>query len=189
MIGDLQGERIRLRLYCEPDRQQLLPLFQDPNSLALYLPGGWRLFQEDSLRGLLEDWQDGQQNWLFVIERRSDSVCLGMVNLDGLDLVQRAVEVGIALLPDFRRMGYAKEAMEVALEYLFESRQLHRVTAHIHAWNEASQGLFSALGFQREGAYRERIYRMGRYWDELCFGLLEQEYRAHTQRDDGRMEV
>jgi RimJ/RimL family protein N-acetyltransferase len=48
--------------------------------------------------------------------------------------------------------------------------------------NLASVRVLEKLGLRQEGRLREKAYYKGRWWDELVFAILEDEWRA---RQDG----
>jgi len=72
--------------------------------------------------------------------------------------------------------GYGKEALKLLLDYAFLEMNLHRVSLRVFSFNEKAIGLYEKLGFQREGASRQSIYREGKWHDIVHMGILQQEY-------------
>lgn len=173
----LTSERLRLRPLREEDVEALAPLFADVDTMQYYLPGLWRIFSGEQTAELLKDWHDDAKYFVFAMED-TEGELLGLVNLDGVDWVQRNTEVGLALLSGARGRGYAGEAMRLLLDYLFRQLNLHRVFARIMEPNKPSRRLFERLGFVHEGSMREQVYRDGAYVDMCFYGLLQQEYLA-----------
>ncbi len=64
------------------------------------------------------------------------------------------VDLGFALLPDYRRQGYAVEASRAVLEHGLTSLGLPRVAAILSPQNLASANLLGKLGFSFERNYR-----------------------------------
>ncbi|KRG68080.1 GNAT family N-acetyltransferase [Pseudoxanthomonas dokdonensis] len=60
-------------------------------------------------------------------------------------------DLGYALLPEFSRHGYAREAARAVLEYSRAALGLGRVLAITHTDNQPSIRLLEALGFHFEG--------------------------------------
>ncbi len=52
------------------------------------------------------------------------------------------------------------------------------MTVYVSEFNDASINLHEGLGFQTEGRLRRVIHTRGRYYDQLMFGLLSEEYRT-----------
>jgi hypothetical protein len=46
--------------------------------------------------------------------------------------------------------------------------------------------LLEACGFRREGARRQSVFRCGRRWDEITYGLLAAEFADGGSGDDHR---
>ncbi|NLO35937.1 MAG: GNAT family N-acetyltransferase [Clostridiaceae bacterium] len=173
----LIGERVRLTALQEADQELLQPFFQDMASLTYYIPTTARPLNGRQLRALLDDWNDGLENFVFAV--RTDSRLIGLVNLDGLDWPNSHVELGVALTdPEARGQGLASEALRLLLDFCFAELGLHRVWARIIEGNGPSVRLFESLGFSREGVLREHVRRSDRFRDMLIFSLLRPEWDA-----------
>ena len=57
------------------------------------------------------------------------------------------VEIGYSVLPEWRRMGYASELVQVLLERAFSHAQVTKVIAHTTESNAASIGVLLRCGF------------------------------------------
>jgi len=77
---------------------------------------------------------------------------------------------------DARRHGYGREAMHVGLNFVFNELNLYRVCLTVFSYNESAIALYEALGFTREGVYREHLERDGRRHDMYLYGLLRSEW-------------
>jgi len=173
----LIGERVRLTALQESDLDLLLPFFQDMASLTYYIPTTARPLNGRQLRALLDDWNDGRENFVFAV--RAGSSLIGLVNLDSFDWPNSHVEIGVALTdPGARGQGLAAEALRLLLDFCFAELGLHRVWARIIEDNSPSVRLFESLGFSREGALRQHVRRRGRYRDMLIYGLIRPERDA-----------
>jgi RimJ/RimL family protein N-acetyltransferase len=76
-------------------------------------------------------------------------------------------EIGYALLRSQRRKGYATEAVQVMVDYLFLSRDIVRVQAHTDVRNVASQKILEKVGFQKEGIARKSTSVRGAWRDNV----------------------
>ena len=68
-----------------------------------------------------------------------------------------AKEVGYIINRDYRRMGFAEEALSAVVENAFQEGA-HRVFAECDPRNEASWKLLEKVGFQREAHFRKNIW-------------------------------
>ena len=99
---------------------------------------------------------------LMLISRRTDAEPLGICGLvkrDGFD----NVDLGFALLPQFRRRGYAFEASAAVLRDAAHRLQLETVVAIVNEDNGRSISLLTRLGFE----FRQMI-RLNAEAKEVC---------------------
>lgn len=89
---------------------------------------------------------------------------------------------GFAVFPEYRRHGYASEAMRVLIRAYFDELRYHKVQTKVHADNEASLRLHEKLGFTEEGRLREAAYTEGRRIDDVLFGMTAPEFRERWPR-------
>ncbi len=97
-------------------------------------------------------------------------------------------EFGISLAPEFHGMGYATEAVEAVLEYLFETLDKHRVFGSIDPRNLASLRLMERMGLRREAHFRESLWFKGEWADDVIYAMLRREWdelRNQRQRRAG----
>ncbi|SEO69804.1 Protein N-acetyltransferase, RimJ/RimL family [Halogranum amylolyticum] len=102
----------------------------------------------------------------------------GVVELDPIDRETGTADVAYWLRPEFRRNGYAREALELVVDYAFSQLRLHRVNAAVYDFNERSMELLEAVGFTAEGVQRESAFVDGAYRDTHYFGVLEDEWES-----------
>ncbi len=93
-----------------------------------------------------------------------------------LDLKNKSCEIAYWIGRDYRRKGYAREAVRLMLDFAFNRLKLNRVQADSLASNDASLGLLNSLGFTKEGTRRQRLYHNGAFIDDITLSLLKSEY-------------
>lgn len=88
---------------------------------------------------------------VFLIQK--DDKILGLVSFE----VKNGVATcnGLVIHPDFRRKGYAREAMSLALD---KFKQCNKIDLVVHPHNSPAISLYLSLGFKIEG------------WKDDCFG-------------------
>ena len=121
--------------------------------------------------------------WQRAIRLRETGELIGDLGLHFID--DATVEVGVSLAPVHQRHGYAREALEVMLDFVFGGLHKHRVVASIDPRNLACARLLEGLGMRREGHFRESV-RSGDGWvDDAVFAMLELEWLAAPDGEDG----
>ncbi|WP_067434464.1 GNAT family N-acetyltransferase [Nocardioides jensenii] len=84
----------------------------------------------------------------------------------------RALNVGIALLPQHRGRGLGTAAQVALAAYLFENTLIERLEAGTDADNIAEQRALERSGFHREGIARHAQFRTGRWRDLVIYSRL-----------------
>lgn len=89
---------------------------------------------------------------------------------------RRIAEIGITISPFEQKKGFAKEALQGILTYLFEKKEIHRVVAIVDAENIASIKLFKSIRFRLEGHFIENIFFKGKWGSEFQYAMLKREW-------------
>ncbi len=97
----------------------------------------------------------------------------------------RQVELGITLDPRYQNFGFAREALEGVLTYVFGTLNMHRVSATTDAENSAAQNLFKRLGFRQEALFVERVWFKGAWGSEYVFAMLQREWQVRRKPHHG----
>ena len=115
-------------------------------------------------------------NIMFGIENKKGEL-IGVCGLTWINWKNRNAEVTIYIgEKEWQGKGAATDSLKTLVKYGFENLNLHRIYAIIFEFNKPSTRLFEKCGFKFEGKHREAHYIKGRYWDELVYGMLKEEY-------------
>jgi RimJ/RimL family protein N-acetyltransferase len=90
------------------------------------------------------------------------------------------VELGITLDPHYQNRGFAREALNGLLKYVFGRLNMHRASATTDAENKSAQKLFRRLGFRQEAHFVEHLWFKGAWGSEYLFAMLQREWKART---------
>jgi RimJ/RimL family protein N-acetyltransferase len=85
--------------------------------------------------------------------------------------VDGSVELGITLDPSSQGKGYAKEAFQLVIAYLFEKLGKKRIICSVDPRNSASIHLLERLGFQKYKLIEEAYELHGEIVDDLIYHL------------------
>ena len=114
--------------------------------------------------------------WVFAL--KDEDRVIGSCCLWNFDRESNRAEIGYELHRDFWKKGFMSEGIPPVLSYGFGDVRLHRIEACPVADNVASTTLLLRLGFKLEGNTRQRVLFRGRYYDQLWYGLLKEEWEA-----------
>jgi RimJ/RimL family protein N-acetyltransferase len=177
--GLWQGEKVRLRAIEPSDWETYFAWDQDDEqSRALYFvpfpqsQASAKQFAEKAAMGKPES-----DNFRFVIENSEHKV-VGDITTHNCDQRNGNFSWGVNIKQEYRRKGYASEAIRLVMRYYFQELRYQKVTISIYSFNKASIKLHERLGFQQEGRIRRTVFTGGQYFDELIYGLTKEEFVA-----------
>lgn len=100
----------------------------------------------------------------------------GLIDLFDFDFKNARAGVGIIILEEFRRNGYAFQALQLLCTYAFAHLQLHQVYASVNANNLESLALFNQLDFKEVGIKKDWNFYMGSFQDEYLLQKINNVY-------------
>lgn len=114
----------------------------------------------------------------YAIHRKDDGAIIGCGMIAHIDRYNRRCDLGISMGCDKSNWGkgYAREVLHAIIAYCFTELDLNRIGAEIYEFNARSIGLFEGLGFRREGAKRQYVFKDATYKDEWLYSLLREEW-------------
>jgi len=112
----------------------------------------------------------------YGIEKRETGQLIGdcAIKLDLYD--SRIAEIGITISHLEQQRGFAKEALNGILSFLFDQKEIHRVVEIVDVENMASINLLKSTGFRQEGHFIENIFFKGKWGSELQYAMLKREW-------------
>lgn len=181
----LETPRLLLRQIRASDAPALYATFRDPQTMEFLGEEPFRSLEDarEHVRAL-NGWYAHHEGIRWGITRRAatsvdweaDEV-IGSCGLFRFDDGFYRAELGYELRRAHWRQGIMYEAVGALLAFAFNTLNLHRVEAVVDQGNLRSQGLLVKLGFTHEGTLRQRFFFRDRFWDELYFGLLRDDWR------------
>lgn len=106
-----------------------------------------------------------------MIGERREAV--GLVDLIDFSPEHHRAEVGIVVLPQYRRKGYGREILGSLEHYCRTILSLHQLYAYVPATNTASLALFAQSGYTTTAQLEDWLFYQGQYWTThlLCLKL------------------
>lgn len=163
----LHGDRLTLRTVEPDDHGFLHRHWNDPavrRGFARHVP---------RTRDDIADELDADDAVHLLACRDRDPV--GFVWLFNVDDAMGRAELGYWIAPDEQSQDYATETAALAARHAFDDRGLHRLTARVLDWNDASRRVLENAGFRQEGTLRDHYFVDGYWVDAHLYGLLAGE--------------
>ena len=128
-------------------------------------------------------------SWLqLMIVLAESGLPIGDCGIHFLSNAGQQVELCITLDPCFQNRGFACEALEGVLSYVFDMLKMQRVSATTDAENKAAQKLFQRLEFRQEAHFVEHIWFKGAWGSEYVFAMLQREWQVRSISHRGTVE-
>lgn len=115
-------------------------------------------------------------NQRFAVVRIEDNLLVGNIHVFDHNPLNRSVELGAIIDPDYQHKGYATEALHLVTRYLFRHRGLNKVHAQTAAFNRNAIKLLEGLGFKRDAVLRDHYFHNGEFHVGYIFSLLQFEF-------------
>ena len=178
----LKGERLRLRPPEPGDMGDFFRWINDPEA-----SGEFDVFG-------ITSWADVEK-WLkqpsgphdfgtLVIEKNTGKYKIGLVVRYLSHPIMCHVEVGFQIWDKKERnKGYATEAVQLFVNYLFSTKNISRIQATTHVLNRPAQRVLEKCGFAKEGRLKSALFTNGELNDAYIYGLTRRRWK--TQRNNG----
>jgi ribosomal-protein-alanine N-acetyltransferase len=166
----LEGKTVSLRIVEKEDLSLLQEWWNNPEFSGIYNP----MDEQRSRADIEKDYEKlgSEKAWFLILKK--DGSKIGFLAM-GMGVFGR--QIGYVLIPSERGKGYCTEAVQIALDYLFLSKDIVRVQAGTFPDNVASQRVLEKCGFQREGKIRKGMLAWGK-WEDICiYGILREEWK------------
>jgi RimJ/RimL family protein N-acetyltransferase len=176
----LLSSRLILRRFRESDLPTFCGYRSDPR-VARYQD--WESWSEQEGRQFLERQAsldpDVPGTWFQVaIELAGTGALVGDCGLHTLGDRPGQAEIGFTMAFEHQGRGYAAEAVNCLLDYVFGQLGKHRVIAVTDTRNAPAARLLERVGMRREGHFIENTWFKGGWCDEYQYALLEREWRG-----------
>lgn len=160
----LETERLILRRYKESDIDAIYEMITDER-LAKYIKFP-KLTKEEELECIkqwIKDADDSKyEKW--VIERKSDGVVGGNIDVNTVVKKHNYCNVGYTIRYDYWGNGYATEALKFVSDYLLNNRGYYLVECSCNELNKQSSRVMEKAGFRKDGYIaNRRLNRDGTY--------------------------
>ena len=173
----LEGKLVNLRIMEREDVDFLAEHRNDINCMGEY----WPDFEQVSKSDWVKQFDNPSSlEILFEVKRfiiqKKDGIRIGVIH-HFLDSPHHLMELACWLVPSESKKGYATEATQLMVDYLFLSKEIARIQAIVDVRHIASQRVLEKAGFQREGTMRDETFDRGEWRDYYLYSILRREWK------------
>ncbi|MCJ7422909.1 GNAT family N-acetyltransferase [Candidatus Bathyarchaeota archaeon] len=166
----LEGKNTHLKLGDKEDLDFFVDFWNNLDYYGDYEPIMEQMTKVEAEKRLT----DSSRASYFIIQKK-DGANIGLIVHFGES--SGSMTIGYAIGPSEHGKGYGTEALQLMLDYLFLSKEIHRVQANTDPENKVSQHLLEKVGFKREGVSRKSSFVRGHWRDECHYSILREEWK------------
>lgn len=168
----LEGKLVNLRVMEGEDVDFLIEYGNDMRCMGEYWPDEQRS-KSDWVK-MFDNLQSSPRDFKVFIIQMKDGTKIGDIH-HGLNQPHNLMEIHYWLVQKERNKGYATEAVQLMVDYLFLSKEFVRIQAITDVRNKPSQRVLEKVGFQREGTMRKCVFNRGQLRDYHIYSTLREE--------------
>jgi len=173
-VENVRTDRLVLRDLEEGDWRAVHSYASD-SEVVRYMD--WGPNTEDETKKFIQRAIEGQReqprkNYELAIILKDGGRLIGGCSIHVSDPNNREGWIGYCLSRDVWGRGYATETARALLRFGFDQLSLHRIFALCDPENLASAHVLEKAGMQKEGHFRERKFRKGKWHDELLYAII-----------------
>jgi len=164
----IETEHLILRNWQESDAPALYQMCRD----EALLRSGVAFFES------IQDAEEAIRFWekdarFKAIILRENGKLIGFISLGDMNRYEGYVELEYAIAADYRKRGYATEAVKRMVDYGFSELDLAVIAAWVRSHNDESVRVLEKCAFTFEGRLRKHARDRS---DTLCYSMLREEW-------------
>ena len=113
-----------------------------------------------------------QLRLIIIANDSPEQKLIGAIDLFDFDPIHKRAGIGIIIISEEQRKGYATATLKLIIDYCFNTLALHQIYCNVTADNKPSLDLFQKLGFVSCGVKSDWIFQNNGWKDEHILQLL-----------------
>jgi RimJ/RimL family protein N-acetyltransferase len=172
----IAGKRINIRYFKDADLDDYFEIVSDEKTFAYEFRSAinFDTAREELINKIETNNSENKSDYFLAVESIDSQKLIGELSLTYIDPEQTIVMLGFAINSHYWRQGYASDMLRLFVNYHFENGGL-RVFCSTSGENTACIQLLTKTGFMKEGVLRKSIWAKGKIWDEVFFGMMNDE--------------
>lgn len=117
------------------------------------------------------------KNGILLGIRNKEGDIVGIIGSSNIEHRNRNLMISLEIFNTTERgKGYGSEAIRMFTDFAFLEMNMHRVYLGCFEFNSHAGYLYERLGFKPEGMNKDFVYRNGKYYSEIAFGVIKTEW-------------
>lgn len=168
----LKSSRLKLRA-VEPEDLDLMYLIE--NDSELWHCGQTTVpFSHYALKQYIAECTNDffHDRQLRLVIEMPDGTSIGFADLQNYDPLHHRAEVGIVVVPEQQRKGFAAEALRLLAQYVSAHLGIHQLYALVPESNKASLALFRKCGYKETATLEDWLNCPGGWQSVVVFQMV-----------------
>lgn len=181
----LESQRLLIRKYSKEDGKALFALLERNNNREFLFPNVEEVAiiktieeAETKVQKHADEW-DSRKRFVLGIWEKKTNIYIGEIWIEPSQWEVPSFELGWFLDQGYLGKGFATEAAQRTLEFLFHDLEAHKVIVITRDTNHPSIKLAERLGFKKEGHFREARIERGTRYGLVYYGMLKTEFKSY----------
>jgi RimJ/RimL family protein N-acetyltransferase len=174
------GKLVRLTSIGEKDAETLAEWSKEASLARMLNETPARPLAPEQIKKRFEKMEkemgDNHEMYYFHLRPLNEERLLGWGKIYWILWPSQIANLQLAIGPSEQKQGYGSDAIQLFLRLAFDELNLNRLTVILPEYNLVGIKFLKKFGFSEEVRRREVIFRDGRRWDSLHFGLLRSEW-------------
>lgn len=171
-----EGRRIYLREVCIADADGNYSRWMNDPDVIQYLESRFTPVTLPMLQSYITQEQQNLSVVFMAIVVKENDTHIGNIKIHRIDYYHRFAEISLIIgEKTYWGNGYGTEAIQLAVDFAFNTLNLHKLTAGIYATNAGSIKAFRKANFFDEGLRKEHRFYNGNYIDEVELAIIRTE--------------
>lgn len=185
----LKTKRLIIRKYKEGDGAALFNLLESNENrqyLKDHIDEATEIKTEEEaelrIRKLIADWI-AQKRFIMGIWNKTSGLYIGQIWISPSKWKVPSFELGWFLERTHQGQGFASEAVNAAIQFLFHHLRAHKIIVLTRDDNVKSYNLAERCGFVKEGHLRDHNIKDGHRFGLFYYSMLKSEYLKQNKSD------
>ena len=166
--------RVYLRA-LEPEDYKVSILWRKDEEIWDMLGGTKYFVSEAYEKKWVEDTIFGSKDVKLAVCLAENDKYIGNVYMTDINEVNRSCTSHVLIGDkDYWGQGFAREALQLAIDYMFNERNIHRIQALVLTSNVASMKMHEKCGYKKEGILHDAVFKNGRYQNQAVLALVRE---------------
>ena len=173
----LYSSSIYLRPVIIEDAAIIRKWHNDPELIRLARVGEKRTTLRQEKEDIETARKSGNQAYHLVLTK-IDNTPIGFLRFNFID--KSSGNVWLRMIIGNRKAqgkGYAREALQCYIKWMFDKLGIHRITLECYSTNTRAIRFYRKMGFRKEGILREAVLLNGKYHDIISFGMIKKDFK------------